>query len=113
MAQLTPKVLYRGQPSTVAASLYAVANTSGYYSIIKNIIICNTTGTDATIDIYSVASGGTAAASNQIFSDLNVKSNETISIDSSLVLAQDESLQGAQVTSNAITMVVSGVEHTT
>jgi|TARA_Y100000310_G_scaffold43983_1_gene40915 hypothetical protein len=113
MAQLTAKNLYRGQPGTSIATLYTVTNTTDYHTIVKNIIICNTTDTAATLDMYTVASAGTAAAANQIFSDFTVEGDETVSIDLSLVLAQNETLQALQGTSAALTLTISGVEHTT
>jgi hypothetical protein len=113
MAQFTAKNLYRGQPATSIATLYTVTNTNDYYTIVKNIIVCNTTNTTATFDLHTVATGGTAAATNQVFSDFAVQGDETVSIDVSLVLAKNETVQALQVTSGALTLTVSGVEYTT
>ncbi len=113
MAQLTAKGLYRGQPSTSVAALYTVTNTSDYYTIVKNIIVCNTTNSTATFDLYTVPTSGTAGVTNQVFSDFTVQGDETISVDVSLVLAKDESIQASQVTSGALTLTISGVEFTT
>ena len=113
MAQFTAKNLYRGQPATSIGTLYTVTNTNDYYTIVKNIIVCNTTNTTATFDLHTVASGGTAAATNQVFSDFAVQGDETVSIDVSLVLAKNETIQALQVTSGALTLTISGVEYTT
>ena len=113
MAQFNAKNLYRGQPATYIGTLYTVTNTNDYYTIVKNIIVCNTTNTTATFDLHTVASGGTAAATNQVFSDFAVQGDETVSIDVSLVLAKNETVQALQVTSGALTLTVSGEEYTT
>ena len=113
MAQFTAKNLYRGQPATSIGTLYTVTNTNDYYTIVKNIIVCNTTNTTATFDLHTVASGGTAAATNQVFSDFAVQGDEAVSIDVSMVLAKNETVQALQVTSGALTLTVSGVEYTT
>ena len=113
MAQFTAKNLYRGQPATSIGTLYTVTNTNDYYTIVKNIIVCNTTNTTPTFDLHTVASGGTAAATNQVFSDFAVQGDETVSIDVSMVLAKNETVQALQVTSGALTLTVSGVEYTT
>ena len=113
MAQFTAKNLYRGQPATSIGTLYTVTNTNDYYTIVKNIIVCNTTNTTATFDLHTVATGGTAAATNQVFSDFAVQGDETVSIDVSMVLAKNETVQALQVTSGALTLTVSGVEYTT
>ena len=113
MAQFTAKNLYRGQPATSIGTLYTVTNTNDYYTIVKNIIVCNTTNTTATFDLHTVASGGTAAATNQVFSDFAVQGDETVSLDVSMVLAKTATVQALQVTSGALTLTVSGVEYTT
>jgi hypothetical protein len=113
MAQFTAKSLYRGQPATSIGTLYTVTNTNDYYTIVKNIIVCNTTNTTATFDLHTVASGGTAGVTNQVFSDFAVQGDETVSIDVSMVLAKNETVQALQVTSGALTLTVSGVEYTT
>ena len=113
MAQFTAKNLYRGQPATSIGTLYTVTNTNDYYTIVKNIIVCNTTNTTATFDLHTVASGGTAAATNQVFSDFAVQGDETVSIAVSLVLAKNETIQALQVTSGALTLTICGVEYTT
>ena len=87
------------------------ANSLRYISSL--LVFCNTTNSTATFDLHTVASGGTAAAANQVFSDFAVQGDETVSIDVSLVLAKNETVQALQVTATALTLTVSGVEYTT
>ncbi|ADU95281.1 hypothetical protein [Geobacillus sp. Y412MC52] len=104
----TPKRLYIGQPGTTIGALYQVPAT--YKTIVKNIILCNTTGTDAKIDIYFVPSGNGASAANKVISQYTVSANDTAVINLSAVLGSGDVISAAQVTANAITVYISGVE---
>ncbi|MGC4378243.1 hypothetical protein WD019_15145 [Fictibacillus sp. Mic-4] len=104
----TPKRLYIGQPGTAASTLYTVpANTK---SIVKNVVLTNTTGADATITLHFVPSGGTAGAANKVISSYTVSANDTVVIDLSAVLEAGDTIQGLQGTASAVTVYLSGVE---
>lgn len=108
MAVYTPKKLYTGQPATSAATIYtAPASTT---TIIKNILICNTTASSATVTLNLVASGGSAAANNRILSTYSVNANDTVAIDLSGILATGDFISAVQGTSSAITLHITGVE---
>lgn len=108
MAVYTPKKLYTGQPSTSATTLYtAPASTT---TIVKNIVICNTTASDATITVYFVPSAGSAGATNAIISGLTVTANNTLIIECSGVLATGDFISSLQGTSGALTLHITGVE---
>lgn len=108
MPVYTPKKFYTGQPGTTATTLYtAPASTT---SIIKNIIICNTTANAATLTVSLVPSGGSAAASNRIMSTLNINANDTVAMDLSGVLATGDFISALQGTSTALTVHITGVE---
>lgn len=104
----TPKRLYTNQPGVSVSTLYTVpASTS---TIIKNIFLCNTTGTDANVTLYFVPSGGTAGNTNKVISSYTVSANDSVVIDLSSVLETGDTVQGVQGTSGAITAYISGVE---
>lgn len=103
-----PKRLYIGQPGTSLSTLYTVPD--GYKVIIKNIMLINTTSTDAKITIYFVPSGDSANNTNMIISDYAVIANDTVVIDLSAVLESGDTIQAIQTTSGAVTVYVSGVE---
>lgn len=108
MAVYTPKKLYTGQPSTSATTLYtAPASTT---TIIKNIIICNTTATAATLTLNLVPSAGAATSANRIMSALNVQPNDTVTVDLSGILATGDFISALQGTSSALTVHITGVE---
>lgn len=104
----TPKKLYTGQPNTTATTVYtAPASTT---TIVKNIVICNTSASDATITVHFVPSAGSASASNRIISSLSVTANNTVIIECSGVLATGDFISAQQGTSSAITLHITGVE---
>jgi hypothetical protein len=105
MATVTPKRLYLGQPGTSATTLYTVpANTT---TILKSIVMTNTTGTAATV---TIGINGTAAA-NQIVPAVSVGANDTKIVDGvNIILNTGDTLQALQGTASAITLVISGAE---
>lgn len=68
----------------------------------KNILLCNTTGTAATVTL--------TAAGQTIINALSVAANDTVSLDLSLVMSATDTITGLQGTASAISVYVSGVE---
>lgn len=123
MASVSPNALasgrqlYAGQPGTTVGTLYtapaASANVPSPYStaVITEIVLCNTTGSQATISIYVVPSGGTASAANAILYNLPVTANDTKYLSGiATQIPPGGTLQGSQGTAGAITVTVSGYE---
>lgn len=108
MAVFTAKKFYIGQPGTTATTLYT--SPASTKAIIKYIKICNTTANDATITISIVPSGGSASASNRIFSTFTIKPYDTVPLDTGDVLETGDFISALQGTSGAITIMISGVE---
>ncbi len=106
MAALIPVKLYQGQPGTTSTLLHTVA--TGKKTIVKNILICNTTSSAATLSVYF----GTASAPNQILNAYSVKANDTILIELSGVLDASDVVRALQGTTGALTVHLSGVEVT-
>lgn len=109
MAAVVPTVLYRGQPANTTTTLYTVTNTAGKFAIIKNIVVCNTTASSATINFANVASGGSEADNNRFMKSASVPGNSTIFLDLSMVMGQNESLRATASASSTLTVIVSGV----
>lgn len=103
----TPKKLYIGQPATTVGVLYTVP--TGVKALVKDILLHNTTATDAVVTLHFVPSGGTVGTTNQILS-YTVTAKDTVSIDLGGVLEAGETIQGIQTTASAVTVYVSGVE---
>lgn len=106
MAALSPIKIYQGQPGTTSTLLHTVA--SGKKTIVKNILLCNTTSNDATMTVYF----GAATAANQMMNAYTVKANDTVLVELSAVLDAADVIRALQGTSGAITMHISGVEVT-
>lgn len=95
-----PKKLYIGTPGTASATLYTTpANTN---TILKNIVLTNTTATAAVVTI--------GVAGKNIVSGYTVQPNDTVVIDLSLVLNATENITGVQTTASAVNVFLSGVE---
>jgi hypothetical protein len=104
----TPKRLYIGQPSTSETTLYTVS--SGKTVIVKDITLCNTSSSDATISLSIVPSGGIAGNTNRILASLKVSANSVVDITLSQVMNEGDFISGLQGTSGALTLIISGVE---
>jgi hypothetical protein len=108
MASLTPKTLYVG--NTSGANVYTVNSTAGNYSIIKNINICNANTTTAkTITLHLIAPAGSAVENNRYLSALTINANDSIQIDTGLVLSNGYSIYISH-TGN-VTATITGVEY--
>lgn len=106
----TAKPLYINQPGTTVSSLYTTpASTT---TIIKTIVICNTTSTAAKLRLYVVPSGQTAGAAYAIVYDRDITANDTVVLDLSTVMTAGYFIAGSQTTSGALSVNISGVEVT-
>lgn len=107
------KKFYQGQPGTTGATVYTApaqsTNQVAPYatSIVKSILICNTTASAATI---TVGINGVAAA-NQIIGTLSIPANDTLPMSmEDVFLSASDTIQALQGTAGAITLTISGVE---
>ena len=111
MASLTPKSFYIGSNVGAGSNVYTVANTVGNYSIIKNINLCNTTASNAVCSIHLLANGASVSNQNKIVSNVNVLANNVVFYNTSIVVPANSSIHVTQVTANAVTFTISGVEY--
>lgn len=109
MANLTPKSFYIGSGS--ATNAYTTANTVGNYSIVKNINLCNTTASNAVCSIHILVGAATAAANNKVVSNISVLANNVVYYNTSIVIPANSKIYVDQVTANAVTFTISGVEY--
>lgn len=96
----TPKKLYANKPGTTSATLYTVPSSTT--TIVKNIVLCNTTNTSA---VVTLTVGG-----QTIINSYSVSPNDTVSVDFSLVMIAADIITGLQTTTGAISVYISGVE---
>jgi hypothetical protein len=97
----------RALPGTASALYVVPASTT---SIIKQILISNTTGADLDATLYFVPNGGSPSSSNKIFPEIIVSANNTLSIEIKSVLPTGSSIHGLASASVSLNIHISGVE---
>ena len=108
MGILQPKQLYFGDDRN--SNVYTVSNTSGSYSIIKNISICSTVN-NSIISVHILSSAGTPSGNNKILSNVVISPDQTITYESSIVLQQGQKIHVASGNTDTFTTLISGVEY--
>lgn len=100
-----------GGPTQLGTTTTTVCTAaSGVTEIIKQIIICNTDTVERT---FSLSIGTAATASNRLFSAMPIGANDTIILDTAIVLAPTETLQGLADTASKVNVTVVGWEKVT
>jgi len=110
MATYTPKRLVGPVQlgATAAASLYTPS--SGASSIVKEIVLTNTTANPIAATIYIVPSGGSVGASNTLVPGVSIAGNSFIAIPLSQVMNNGDNIWGFAGSGSSITVMISGVE---
>ena len=108
MTDLTPKLLYIGSGS--GSNVYTVSNTTGSYTILRNINICSYISSSTLLNVHLVPPSGAAYANNAIMNNFAIGANETVSYDAGIVLDPGYSIYVAH--SGYLTLTISGVEYT-
>jgi hypothetical protein len=93
------------QLTTSGQTLYTVPASKT--SIIKQIVVTNVTGSVATFSLYI----GSVATSNALFSATSVAANDTVIINLSQVLTQNEILTALASANSALNITISGIEN--
>lgn len=105
MADASGRIYGPAQPAATNAVLYTVPAATTV--VARNIHICNTTASAATI---SLAINGTAAtAANCLLKELSIPANGTYDWSGFLHLSANDTLQGLQGTTGALTATISAV----
>ena len=108
MATYTPKRLSQSQPGTSYATAYTVPGSTS--AIIKEIVVCNTTGGSLTIDISLVASGGTAGVTNNVVAAAVIPAYTTVIYTFAQILATGGFVSMKASAATSLTVTISGVE---
>jgi hypothetical protein len=108
VAVYAPVKLFQAVLTTSDVVLYTVAAATTV--ILKEIILTNTTATNATVSISIVPAAGSAAVGNRIFEQVPVAAYTTVIIsDLSEVMPTDEDITAKSSAATTITMRASGV----
>jgi hypothetical protein len=98
-------------PLNSEATVYTCPTSSVTSTIIKQIVICNTSASTASFNLNLVPFGGaTPSTGNRLFSGLSVAANETIFLDVSQVMTSGDYVSCLSSISG-VTVTISGVEN--
>jgi hypothetical protein len=109
VAAYTPKQLAQAQPGTSYASLgYTVPGATS--TIVKEVVVCNTTGSAVVFDMSFVPSAGTAGVANNVCSQHQIGAYATVIYTFSTVMATGGFISCRAGTASALTVTASGIE---
>jgi hypothetical protein len=108
MATYTPRRL--GSITQLATTNSTLYTSSGVKTIIKEILVANTTATAATVTVNLVPSAGTASTSNEILDSVTLSGYSTLTFKCSQVLEIGDFIVAKAGTSSSLNIVISGVE---
>jgi hypothetical protein len=82
--------------ATSAGDIYTVPYNVGYVTttVIKEIILCNTSASAQTVTLYLKPYGVTVASSHIFINSLTLAANETVTLSTSLVLTNNNNTAG-------------------
>lgn len=106
---VTPVQLGQAAITTSVATLYTVPTSTRTY--LKDINICNTSGSSVNVNVYLVPSGSSAATSNALLYTLAVASHTTYQWSGVQVLTPEQTVQ-VSASATGCTIIASGGEAT-
>lgn len=110
MATYTPKQLFQTVATASFVTQYTVpASTS---TIVKEIVVCNTTTSSATLSVSFVPNAGSAGTTNAVISAAPIAANSTVIYTFSQVLPTGAFISLLAGTASALTVTGSGIEAT-
>jgi hypothetical protein len=86
---------------------------TGGAASIGQLIFCNTSSSNVTINIAITAGSATSTvASNRIFSQMAITGNETMMISAEIILLSDEKIWASASADDVVNLFISGIEQT-
>jgi hypothetical protein len=109
MAIYTETRLYGpAYPATSATTVYTTP--AAVTTIIKQVVLANTTGSAATVTLRIVPTGQATAAQYSIAEAVSIAPNSTVTLDLAQVLNPGDFITAHQGTSSAVAVTISGVQ---
>jgi len=106
---IVPNQLGQAAITTSVTTLYTTpANTRTF---VKDINICNTTGSPITVNLYFVPTGGTASSGNAFYYSQSIASNSTLHWLGSQILLPLQTIQ-MSASGAGCTIIIGGGEAT-
>lgn len=98
-------------PFNSETTLYTCPTAAVTTTLIKQIVVCNTSASSSSFGLSLVPFGGaTPSTGNRLFSGLSVAANETIFLDVSQVMTSGDYISAISSISG-VTVTISGVEN--
>jgi len=107
---LRPKRLSQHVPSTSDTTRYTVPAST--YTILKEVVICNTTGGAVTFDMALVPSGGSVADATRIIRNASIDPYTTVIFKFSQVMEVSDFISTKAGAATSLTVTISGAEVT-
>lgn len=101
------KILGQAVPAT-SSDLITVG--SGKSVVVSTLVVCNTTSSAATFQVYARIAGATASGANALVDDVTILGNSTQSFTWGITLAATDVLTVVSGTSGALTVTAFGSE---
>jgi hypothetical protein len=108
MATYTPRRL--GSITQLATTNSTLYTSSGVKTVIKEILVSNTSNTAATVTVNLVPSGASVAQTNEILCQITIAGYSTLTFKCSQVLEAGDFIVAKAGTSAVLNILVSGVE---
>lgn len=108
MATLTPKLLYIG--NSQSGNIYTASTTTGSYTIIKSINVCNTSSAPQEFSINLITPGASVNNASVIVGDIAMAANVVFVYETSIVMPAGSSIYVSQGSTD-LTFTISGVEY--
>ena len=104
------KILYQGQPGTSEAELYQ--GGTGIETYIDSAVVCNPTGSSATLTLAVVDGGGSLADANTIYSAFTVAAGDTTTLGGlvNMRLEAADEIRGLASAGSTLTLTITGRE---
>ncbi len=102
----TPTVLYHGQPTNSATTLYTVPGSTT--TIVRHIRAVNDDSVSHTLDLYRNGS----ASANRLTETITIQAGSSYEDDVYLPLATTDTIQGKADASSKVTLFIGGAEIT-
>lgn len=93
---------------TSSTSIRAVANTAGFYYIVKGLILTNTSASPVTVNLFRYQNAGSATDATSLGKAIALSANQSLHIDTVITLGQGDTLTGLCSASSSVTAQVSG-----
>lgn len=108
MAIYTPKRL--GSITQLTTTNSTIYTSNSVKTVIKEILVSNTTNTSATVTVNLVPSGSSPSQSNEILCSLTLAGYSTLTFKCSQVLEAGDFIVAKAGTTSVLNIMVSGVE---